>query len=304
MNRVPTWTTTVLMILVAALIGCGLLPISERLIAEIASCTEPSECGVATNDLFRLLDAFGESDPRVSRSVVSNAVRTIAFRRDEAGGDERRQIRDRLEAAGELVVDEDIRRDDVLDQLIAEADEQYRVGVASPADALVGFWLDVSQRVNRTLNSGYHLMPNGYFVHTLFGGTPTNYAGSWGRWEVTGDELVLHYRTLIFIEESVSRLEPVDDVVRIPTSNLRDRDGDDPPAFSGRFPFPHAIGQGRMMQELPLVEYLRTSNLGLWEGAPSIVPSEYEDLRQLRRTVWQTNFDAERGAFIELPFER
>ena len=298
------WQYILHVVAASALITCGRGAISESTISDIAACTDPAQCDVPTDVLFRLIDAYIESENRIPTGAKDIALQTLAHRRDTESEDAA-QIREILTLDYiDVIGDESQRRRDILRQLIAEADEQYRVGVASPADALVGFWLDVSQRVNTTLNSGYHLMPNGYFVHTLFGGTPTNYAGSWGRWEVTGDELVLHYRTLIFIEESVSRLEPVDDVVRIPTSNLRDRDGDDPPAFSGRFPFPHAIGQGRMMQELPLVEYLRTSNLGLWEGAPSIVPSEYEDLRQLRRTVWQTNFDAERGAFIELPFER
>ena len=294
--------TIVLLWTAYAVTSCDL---TERRIDEIAKCVEAVECELPMDLLLRVIEQYSDGDPDIGQSLVDGVRDVVFYRMENMPSDEYRAFsRMWIDELVPIIAAESNRRNDILDQLIAEADEQYRVGVASPADALVGFWMDVSQRVNTTLDSGYHLMPNGYFVHTLFGGTPTNYAGSWGRWEVTGDELVLHYRTLIFIEESVSRLEPVDDVVRIPTSNLRDRDGDDPPAFSGRFPFPHAIGQGRMMQELPLVEYLRTSNLGLWEGAPSIVPSEYEDLRQLRHTVWQTNFDAERGAFIELPFER
>lgn len=298
------WQYILHVVAASALIACGRGAISESTISDIAACTDPAQCDVPTDVLFRLIDAYIESENRIPTGAKDIALQTLAHRRDTESRDAA-QIREILTLDYiDVIGDESQRRRDILRQLIAEADEQYRVGVAAPADALVGFWLDASRRVDTTRRGGYYLMPNGYFVHTLFARTPTNYFGSWGRWEVTGDELVLHYRTLIFIEKSVGRFEVVDDVVRIPTSNLRDRDGDDPPAFSGRFPFPHAIGQGPAMEDLPLVEFVRVSHLGLWEGAPQIVPSEYEDPRQLLADVRQTNLDAEWGAFIELPFER
>ena len=301
MSRIPAKATIIVVILVVSLFGCD---VSDQVIAEITLCTEPTECDVSTDDLFRLIDAFNEGDPRVGRSVVSNAIRTIAFRRDKASDDDRRQIRDRLETAGDLVADESNRRNDILEQLITETDEQYRVGIVSPTDALVGFWLDVSRRVDTTQRGGYYVMPNGYFVHTLSARTPTNYFGSWGQWEIVGDEVVLEYRELVFIEESVGRFEMVDDVVRIPTRNLRDRDEDDAVGFIGWFPFPHAIGQGAAMEDLPLFDFARVSNFGLWKGAPEIVPSEYEDPQQLLVDVRETDINAERGEFIELPFQR
>ena len=289
--------------------------VSQRKIDEIAICVESVECELPTDLLLRVVDQYSASDPYIGRSTI-DGVRDVIFHRMESMPPDERRVFTRMwiDDLVPVLAAEGDRRDDILNQRIAEADEAYRVGVASPADALVGFWRDLSPGPPEWWAGGYYLMPNGYFVHAIFEPTPANYRGAWGQWEVAGEQLVVSFRELFFIDnldpevpiaDAGVRVEMVDDVVSVPIERLEDRRSDDPIPVTGRFPFPQSVAQTFEMDARPLVVHFRYgTHGGLWAGAPDVVPSEYADPRELLVTVRDMDFDALQGDFIELPFER